>query len=133
MGLGFYIIISIPTTLIFVHLIANYWNYYDIGINAAANSWSLIFFVAPIMFILFTASGYIMSRFVRRGSMKQTASLGMGILGIIITFIVGFIVISGEFSDYPSPVTRNFLDFLRYYFRLAPKRIIGFITSLNSI
>lgn len=119
MGLGFYSIISIPTTLLFIHLIAAYWNYYDIGINAAANSWSLIFFVAPIMFVLFTASGYIMSRFVPRGRIQQSASAAMGILGIIITFIIGFIVISGEFSDYPSPVPRNFLDFLRHYFHLA--------------
>ncbi|BAT56123.1 hypothetical protein NOS3756_51250 [Nostoc sp. NIES-3756] len=133
MGIGFYSIISIPTTLIFVHLIANYWNYYEIGINAAANSWSLIFFVAPLMFILFTASGYIFSRFVPQGRIKQTASLSLGILGIIITFIIGFIVISGEFSNYPSPVPRNFLDFLRYYFRLAPKKVIGFIAQFHLI
>ncbi|MFN6497769.1 MAG: hypothetical protein RMX65_012270 [Nostoc sp. DedQUE01] len=125
MGLCFYSVISIPTTLFFIHLIAAYWNYYDIGINASANSLSLIFFVTPIMLVLFTISGYIMSNLAQRVRMKKRASVGMGILGVIITFIIGFIVISGEFSDYPRPIPHNFLEFLRYYLGLAQKKDYG--------
>ncbi|WP_143845035.1 hypothetical protein [Nostoc sp. T09] len=125
MNLGFYIVISIPTTLFFIHLIGSYWNYYEIGINASANLLSLIFFVAPIMFVLFTASGYIMSKLAQHWRMKKQASVGIGVLGVVITFIIGFIVTSGEFSNYPRPIPHNFLEFLRYYLHLAPKKVDG--------
>ncbi|MDZ8183574.1 MAG: hypothetical protein RMX96_01755 [Nostoc sp. ChiSLP02] len=123
MNICFYGIISLPTTLFFIHLISAYWNYYDIGINASANLLSLIFFVAPIMLVLFTASGYIMFKLAQRVRMKKRASIAMGILGMIIAFIIGFIIVSGEFSDYPRPIPHNFIEFLRYYLGLAPKKI----------
>lgn len=125
MDLGFYSVISMPITLFFIHLIAAYWNYYDIGINSSANSLSLILFVMPVMLVLFTISGYIMFKFAQRVRMKKRASVGMGILGMIVTFIIGFIIISGEFSDYPRPIPHNFLEFLRYYLGLAPKKDYG--------
>ncbi|OUL21045.1 hypothetical protein [Nostoc sp. 106C] len=125
MTLSFYIFISIPTTLFFIHLISAYWNYYEIGINASANLLGLIFFQAPIMFVSFTVSGYIMSKLAQHWRMKKRASIGIGMLGVIITFIIGFIVTSGEFSNYPRPIPHNFLEFLRYYLHLAPKKVEG--------
>lgn len=83
---------AIPLTLLFSGCVACYWAFCDIGINAAANSFTLVFFVAPVMLVLFALVAYFSHRPVRR-------PLGVGFLRAVLPWLIGaMFVFAGSFA-----------------------------------
>lgn len=106
-------------------LTSMYMAYYDIGINASANTGFLIWIVAPVLlialFITATVSLYLARRFQR--------STWFGIvLGIGLVFIVGigaFLIQAWACFDYPTEKPQHIPTFLNYYVEEMGRRILS--------
>jgi hypothetical protein len=107
--------LAFPLTLCFVNLVAVYWQYYDIGIDAAANSLTLVFAVAPVMLALFLAAALLLGRAARRGGAGNWGTFFGGCAGMLALFAASFLVQVGWSAGYPGPRRGALLDFLRYY------------------
>ena len=94
---------SLPLTVLFVNLVARYWAYCDIGINAAANSVFLSFLVAPVMVVSF--AGATVAAGVASRDLSGVKSLSLWILYTALVFGGAFLVIfwMGAGSCRPNP------------------------------
>lgn len=103
-------------TLLFINLVGNRWAYYDIGINTVTRSWTLFFFIAPIVFTGLIGGAALSSYLILRHHKPSGKRLLLtGIVSMVIVFVIVFLLDVWRTIDYPNPFNRNLLDFLNYY------------------
>ncbi len=108
------LLLAFPLAYSYAWLVFLYYDFYDIGVNAYANSAWLTYFVMPWMFLLFNIAGFGTQWLARRRGMSRVQSVGIGALAIIGLFIASFLYTVISNLDYPSPREYNLLEFLGY-------------------
>ncbi len=99
-------------SFIFINITGSYYNFYDIGINAAANSFGLVMFCLPVtlLSLISVASGvYYIAR--KRGvSVGKAFLLSLSSMILVGNALFWLNVLS--LADYPKYPGRNFGGFL---------------------
>lgn len=66
---------AVLATAVFVHLVAAYWAFWDLGVNAVANAGTLLVLYAPVVFAILLAAGALGAWGARRHSATTRAWL----------------------------------------------------------
>ncbi|NUQ86262.1 MAG: hypothetical protein HUU11_16275 [Anaerolineales bacterium] len=112
------LLLSFPLTYYYTHLLFLYYWYYDIGVNAYANSGWLTYFVMPWILVLFNITGFIAQWIARRRGMDKLKATGIGALAMAGLFIASFLYTVINHLDYPSPKDYNLFEFFGYLLRM---------------
>jgi hypothetical protein len=98
-----------------VRLISHYLSYYKIGINAAANSWGLVFLEFPKLLICNYAMIFVIWNLANRFKWSRWWMLFAGVVASIgiCTILVGWNIAS--YADYPAYKVQNLGEFMNYY------------------
>jgi hypothetical protein len=106
-GCGLGLLLGVPAAFGDIVLVGRAWAACDVGINSAANSWSLVFFVFPVMACVNTAVFAVVfavagGRLAQRGRLGWVGAVAVGLFALaVVTWLL--MAIAGTPSDYPSP------------------------------
>ncbi len=105
----------VACSLALLHLIASYWAYFDIGINATTRLLSLVFYHAPAALIFFYGGTALAAYIVGRTRLSAWASVAC-LFGIMVAlFILAFLLELWRIGDYPTMPGSNMAGFLSEY------------------
>lgn len=98
---------ALPAAWTFISLVGRRWAACGIGINAGANSFTLVLFVAPVMVLVFAVASFATSYFAAR----LLRSRGPGVLVAGLVAMIGAFILSYALGvwldrDYPQPKCR---------------------------
>jgi hypothetical protein len=111
-----YLLYTIALTIVFVNMLARYWAYYDIGINASANSLTLLFFITPPFFLGMLIATYGIHFIVKRLHGRMWLRVLMGLLSPLLVFLMAFFMEVHRTADYPGYKEKDPGEFLAFYF-----------------
>ena len=97
-------LVSLPLAYLFAVTIADYYEACDSGINAAANSLFLTFFVLPAALVVFAVVGFAAFSGVA-GPLGRPwpVALIVALLMLALVFVGGHMAVRASTADYPGP------------------------------
>lgn len=100
-------LLSLPLAYLFAVAMADYYEACDIGVNAAANSLFLTFFVLPAALVIFAVVGFVAFSGVAGllGRPWPVAAV-VALLMLALVFAGGQAAVRASVADYPSPCNR---------------------------
>ena len=120
--LGYLVFLPVAMGLcvFFISGVSRYYAFYDIGINAAANSWGLLFFHMPMAFTFFLGTGWITYHKLQKCGWAVWRAFACGVGAMVLAVLGAFLIEVVRFADYPKySRVRNggFGDFLKYFWK----------------
>lgn len=110
------IILALLLLYPFLHLIAAYWAYWDMGVNPGANSLVLLYLYAPVMLVALTTTAIVLPLLLAKiGRATKKTMWSVSILSVLVVFGAAFLIeawgtAGNRFDD------QGVADFLANYF-----------------
>ena len=111
-----YFLFPLPVIWLSLSLVSSYWAYYDIGINASANSLGLFFIVAPSLIFATYTTAVIVFLITRALIPNQKIGLLIGCT-LVFTVAIGLFRFHTYTPDYPTNEPQDLAVFLEIYFK----------------
>jgi hypothetical protein len=103
---------AFPLTFLFVMLVANYWDQYEIG-ELGGNSFALLFLYAPVSFAAFLGTALVGFLLLRRVRLGPWVAAFLSCIGMALLFIGGFACEVWRTADYPTQIQTPIGVFLK--------------------
>lgn len=131
--LGYFglLFVAMGLCIFFISLLGMYYAFFDIGINASANSFGLVFFKMPLTFVFFLVVGWATYYRLQKHNWRAWRSFAVSICVMGVAVLLAFLVDVLRLVDYPKYPGRNFTDFLGYVWEEWRAFLIGDVGFLG--
>lgn len=120
LGYLIFVPVAMGLCIFFISFVGRYYTFYDIGINAAANSWALLFFQMPMAFAFFLGIGWFTYHELQKLGQAVWLAFACGMGAMILAVLGAFLIEVVRFAGYPKyPGVWNggFGGFLKYFWK----------------